>query len=65
MKITEIREMAKQMGLKQAGRLKKGELIRRIQLAEGNFDCYESPGRLQCPQKECCWRKDCLGSKPE
>lgn len=64
MKVTEIRERARQIGLGQVGRLRKGELIRRIQSAEGNFDCYGSPGRFQCPQKECCWREDCLVSDP-
>lgn len=64
MRVNEIRERAKALGLGQVGRLKKGEIIRRIQRAEGNFDCFGSAGRFQCPQGECCWRQDCLTPDP-
>lgn len=40
--------------------LDKAALIRRIQLAEGNFDCYGKAGGGACDQGECLWRKDCL-----
>lgn len=40
--------------------LNKAELIRKIQLSEGNFDCYAKAGQGHCDQDECLWRKDCL-----
>jgi len=40
--------------------LTKAEMIRKIQLAEGNFDCYARAGDGDCDQSECLWRRDCL-----
>ena len=34
-------------------------LIRSIQRAEGNPDCYRS-GQVNCDQLDCLWRKHCL-----
>jgi hypothetical protein len=34
-------------------------LIRSIQRAEGNPDCYRS-GQVDCDQLDCVWRKYCL-----
>ena len=41
------------------GKMKKSELIKSIQVAEGNEACFES-GNMQCSQVECCWRSECL-----
>ena len=41
MNLKDIKEMAKGKGVK-VGRMKKDELIRLIQRAEGNFDCSGS-----------------------
>ena len=38
MKMQEIRSIAKEMGVK-SSRISKGEMIRAIQEAEGNFPC--------------------------
>jgi len=38
----------------------KARLIRKIQLAEGNFDCYGSASNSDCDQLDCAWRGDCL-----
>ena len=59
MKMKEVRAMAKFWGLKDTFGLSKAELIRMIQLAEGNFDCF---GRATdyCDQILCCFREDCL-----
>lgn len=65
MNITEVRRRAKALGLTQTGRMKKGELIRHIQRAEGNFDCYAGAGRHTCSQLECCWRHSCLSAHPD
>jgi len=59
MKIDDIKKMAKQHGIK-VSNLKKAELIKKIQLAEGHFDCFGSPDDGYCNQEECLWRSDCL-----
>lgn len=44
---------------RQDGQKKQGDLIREIQRAEGNFDCFGSAGD-DCDQLECLFRKMCL-----
>lgn len=58
MKLEEIKEIAKQHNIK-VGKLKKAELIRAIQLAEGNEVCFESGKSAECGQLSCLWRIDC------
>lgn len=36
----------------------KKDLIRSIQIAEGNFPCYADKD-AQCEQPDCIWRIDC------
>ncbi|MBN1433768.1 hypothetical protein JW921_03355 [Candidatus Fermentibacterales bacterium] len=55
----EIVQKAKALGIK-VSRLKKEELIRAIQVAEGNFPCFGT-AREYCDQQDCLWRKDCMG----
>lgn len=59
MQVTEIKKIAKQHGVK-PGKLKKGDIIRLIQKAEGNFDCFATPTDGYCDQNGCLWRGDCL-----
>lgn len=59
MKIDEIKEIAKKHDIK-TGKLKKAELVRAIQLAEGNNACFENSQASECGQAECLWRADCL-----
>lgn len=61
MKITQIREIAKDMGLK-AGKMKKADMIRAIQVAEGNYPCFGSAVDY-CDQADCMWREDCMPKK--
>jgi len=58
MKMADIRKKAKEMGLKPP-RLTKVELIRSIQVAEGNFPCFAT-AMGYCDQFNCMWREDCL-----
>ena len=58
MKLPEIKELAVSMGLK-PGKLGKCELIRTIQKAEGNFDCFSTGFSEECGQPDCLWRDDC------
>jgi hypothetical protein len=59
MKIQEVRVRAKALGLKGTFGLSKAELIRRIQRAEGNFDCFGTASD-HCDQVQCCFKTDCL-----
>ena len=59
MKMKDVRERAKALGLKNTFGLSKAELIRRIQKAEGNFDCFGTATDY-CDQPECCFKEDCL-----
>lgn len=59
MNMGEIRRKARHLGVR-PGRMPKADLIRAVQRAEGNFDCFGSTS-TSCDQSNCCWRKDCLG----
>lgn len=59
MKVTEIKERAKKLGIN-PGKLKKADLILAIQKAENNPPCFGT-GTEACPQLTCCWRQDCIG----
>ncbi len=59
MKLEEIKEIAKQHNIK-VGKLKKAELVRAIQLAEGNIPCFDTGQVDECSQGDCLWRPDCV-----
>lgn len=59
MTLTHIRTIAIQKGIK-PGSLKKVDLIRSIQRAEGLFDCYATAYDGVCDQLHCAWREDCF-----
>ena len=59
MTMQEIRQIAQGRGLK-PGRVGKEELVRRIQLDEGNFNCFGTAFAGECDQILCLWRGDCL-----
>jgi len=58
--IIEIKKRAKDLGLNPAKTAKKGDIIRAIQAAEGNSQCFDTSNAASCGQLECCWRPDCL-----
>ena len=58
MNLHEIREIARLRGLK-AGKMKKGEIIRTIQEAEGNSACFDIGKSAECCQEKCLWREEC------
>ena len=58
MKMEEIRAKAKELGVK-TSKLKKAELILKIQAVEGNEQCYGTTNG-SCPYTECCFRYDCF-----
>ncbi len=59
MKMQEIRNVAKERGLK-VEKMNKTEIIRTIQRAEGNADCFGTEHVNICGQTSCLWREDCL-----
>ena len=59
MQLQQIRDIAKTRGVK-TSKLSKEELIKNIQLAEGNFDCFATATAGYCDQLACSWRDDCL-----
>ena len=56
MKIQEVRTKAKALGVKKTFGLSKTELIRRVQKAEGNFDCFGT-AKDYCDQFQCCFQR--------
>ena len=58
MTVKELQKMAKDLGIKTTG-LKKVEVIKAIQRAEGNFDCFGTASNY-CDQMSCLFRQDCL-----
>lgn len=59
MKVEQIRTIAKSMGVN-PGKLNKAELIKSIQSAEGNVECFSSAVDGECDQVNCLWREDCF-----
>lgn len=57
MTVREIREKAKDMGVKNYTRFNKEGLIREIQKAEGNSPCFKEIEN--CGEYHCAWRDDC------
>jgi hypothetical protein len=55
----ELEALAKQYLIMDDG-LSSTNLIRRIQIAEGNFDCFATERVWKCNQSTCRWRRDCL-----
>ena len=58
MKVNDIKEIAKQRGIN-PGKIKKLDLIRAIQQAEGNQVCFMTGYKEECGQFGCLWREDC------
>ncbi len=61
MKIQRIREIARVQGL-DPGKAEKVELIKAIQIKEGNFDCFATAYDGMCDQTGCLWREDCFAA---
>jgi hypothetical protein len=59
MTIQAIRAIAKKLSVK-VERQDKIELIKSIQRAEGNKDCFATRYVQECNQLNCLWLEDCL-----
>ncbi len=58
MQMKKIKEIAKKNGIT-PGSMSRTELIRAIQRAEGNSDCFATMHVNDCNQMDCLWRVDC------
>jgi hypothetical protein len=58
MLLKKIREIAKKAGVN-TSKMDKTDLIRAIQRAEGNSDCFATTHVNMCNQMNCLWREDC------
>jgi hypothetical protein len=58
MTLQEIREIAKKRGLT-VGKMKKVEIVRAIQEAEGNAACFDTGKSAECGQSGCLWLRTC------
>lgn len=59
MTLKQVKEIARQKEIK-VGNMKKENIIRAIQKAEGNFECFGTAISGICDQVNCLWREDCL-----
>jgi hypothetical protein len=64
MLLAELAVMATAKGVEDSGTLGKPELIRAIQVAEGNSPCYQSDIAPVCGIEDCLWRAEgCSGQQ--
>jgi hypothetical protein len=56
--VKDIKKIAVQKGISPQ-KMKKAEMIRAIQVQEGNFPCYET-AKDYCDRQDCLWQEDCL-----
>ena len=59
MKLDELRQLARERGVKPA-KMTKRELVKLLQRVEGNFDCFASAVHGFCDQVACLWHHDCM-----
>ncbi len=57
MKVNDIRNKARDLGVKNSARMNKTDLIKSIQTAEGNSPCYQEI--VDCGIEDCLWREEC------
>jgi hypothetical protein len=58
MKMTEVKAKAKSVGV-EPGKMKKDDLIRAVQKAEGYNACFGTEAAADCQQTACCFMMDC------
>jgi hypothetical protein len=59
MKMQEIREIAKKLGVNIKVGRSKNDIIRDIQVKEGYSPCYRTKDACE---NDCLWKSDCLSS---
>ena len=61
--LQEIRQLAKEKDVRIVSGMKKADLIRAVQGAEGNYECFSTATDGFCDREDCIWRADCLPAK--
>lgn len=59
MKMQELREIARKWDVNARVGRSKQDIIRDIQIKEGNSPCYKT--NKECAEPGCLWKSDCLG----
>ena len=59
MLVKEVKSIAVKKGVK-PGKMKKAELIKAIQIAEGNDSCFKGIISKNCKETGCLWYGDCV-----
>ena len=59
MELKELKGKARNLGIRPKIGMKKENLVRSIQTAEGNFPCFGT-AKDYCDQPACSWRNNCL-----
>ena len=59
MKFQDVKKMAKGMSIN-TYRMKKADIVRSIQRAENNIECYGTERVNSCREEMCLWKSDCL-----
>ena len=60
MKMQDVRMIAKDMGVDARIGRSKRDIIRDIQVREGNSPCFRTEMQDQCGQTNCLWKADCM-----
>ncbi len=58
MNMNQIKDLARSRGIR-PGKHKKTELVRLLQKAESNPQCFNTAYASACGQEHCLWRDDC------
>lgn len=61
MKLQEIRKIAKTWGIDVSANRTKQDIIRDIQISEGNSPCFRM--KDACGENDCLWKKDCMNGR--
>ena len=60
MKIQEVRDIAKTWNVNVKARRSKQDIIRNIQIIEGNSACFRTKNMCE---NDCLWEKDCINCR--
>lgn len=58
MRIPDVRQRAAEKGI-MLDNVSYADLIRSIQRAEGNMECYDTGMAVECGQHDCVWKYIC------
>ena len=61
MNINQVRQIAKQRDIN-TYRMKKIDLIHRVQCSEKNIECFATERVVTCNEHACLWREDCISA---